>query len=220
MSRRISISSVIVGMLFTLVGSSSERTVARGGASVITSGLFALPGETTVDIRTFADHLVLATITDVEESSPRREVVERGEGYAPIPGMFSIDSVLWSRPGVQPAPGKFGMAIEASLHDGELRFHRDGGAPQLMEGRRYLVALVWYSGRWTQLHSLATFLLDANQNIVAPVDAAGLQLESDNQIAQALVDAIALTRPLVDDTLFRDDPDARRDYFLRHEASG
>ena len=111
-----------------------------------------LPNASAADWVTYADHVVVVTPVAEREIAPTALEIERGEGLIDRQLTMQVQSVVWSKPGVQThAPQSFDWrAWGWQFTDGDLA-NRTAMAgedePRLEVGHQYLMAIVWEAAR-------------------------------------------------------------------------
>ncbi|MGH3384356.1 MAG: hypothetical protein ACRDO1_07250 [Nocardioidaceae bacterium] len=134
----------------TSLGDNTAPT--REQAIVIAHGSDRLPNQTASDWVTYADHVVVVTPRSEKPMRPSKEEVDRGEGLILREVTFSVDDVLWSRPGAdQAAPDTFAWtAYGWQFTDGDLskKVKMAGeGEPRIEGGHQYVMAIEWQEAR-------------------------------------------------------------------------
>ncbi|MEV4350411.1 hypothetical protein AB0J83_38640 [Actinoplanes sp. NPDC049596] len=125
---------------------------------------------------TYADHVLVVTVTAESRVEPSKKEIERGEGMIGRNAQLTVDKVLWSAPDApQAAPKALKMAVAGWVFDnhgnraGDVKFAM-GGASRLEKGHSYVKAVEWVDdpcsadpnvGTWEGLGSGDTIPYDA-----------------------------------------------------------
>ncbi len=113
-----------------------------------------LPSTTAEDWVTYADHVLVVTVTDDAEIPPSEEEVQLGEGLIGRQVTMSVDRVLWSHPDPdRPAP----ETVSWQAWGWQFKGDPDGRWPvvgsntaRVEPGQTYVVALAWEEARCAQ----------------------------------------------------------------------
>jgi hypothetical protein len=122
---------------------------------LIASGDDRLPNRTAADWVTYADHVVLVTVTREHEMPPSQTEIERGEGIVLRDLTLTVDQVLWSNPKpAKPAPDTFQWTAHGWSFEGTdpttNRVKMTGDDQPRMElEQRYVMAIEWEEPRCT-----------------------------------------------------------------------
>src|SRR3712207_6727964 len=111
---------------------------SRGGAS---SGSEAFPSDTVEDWVTYGDYLVELTAASERILPPDEDEVAAGEGLFRRQFTFTVDRVLWRRPGVKREPPTKHQAVSGGwqFKKGNLDSRKRIKDPDQVEvGRRYV----------------------------------------------------------------------------------
>lgn len=117
-----------------------------GDGLVIAAGADRFPNSTAADWITYADHVVLGSVTQERRVPPSPVETERGEGLVLRELTISVDKVLWSAPGEKPtAPSIFqwpalGWEFKSDPFPHETIMTGEH-APRLEVGNTYIFAL-------------------------------------------------------------------------------
>ncbi|MEV8378027.1 hypothetical protein AB0P21_35135 [Kribbella sp. NPDC056861] len=129
--------------------SDSARTApADAPKALLADGDDRLPSGAAADWVTYADHVVVVSVTGEKALQPTRTELDRGEGLIGRKVALTVDKVLWSRKdAARPAPraweynaagwafseGKPEQRTPVALHD----------RPRMEKGHQYVIALAW-----------------------------------------------------------------------------
>ena len=127
---------------------------AEPGVTVLDQGGASdhLPSTTAEDWVTYADHVLLVTVTGEREVPPAPEEVQRGEGLIGREITTEVEEVVWSRPDPdRPAPAVVSWQAWGWQFDGDPDADRTpvvgAGTSRLEVGHTYVVALAWEDAR-------------------------------------------------------------------------
>jgi hypothetical protein len=127
---------------------SPSTATANAPQVLLADGDDRLPSGTAADWVTYADHVVVVSVTGEQALQPTRTELDRGEGLIGRKVALTVDKVLWSRKdAARPAPraweynaagwafndGKPEQRTPVALHD----------RPRLEKGHKYVIALAW-----------------------------------------------------------------------------
>lgn len=160
-----------------------DQTVSRGEGSNI------VPFTTLEDVVSFADHVSVLRIEDERPIDPLPQ--ESPEG-APTVGReltVTVETHLWTRAGSDRRVTRVFTPAGWVRSDGELTPLAIGDAPRMQVGERYVVALIFYEGRWTLQNTDAVLPLEGNSIQVsdtAPPPAAQLAGSTPEGVARQL----------------------------------
>lgn len=125
---------------------------------------------------TYADHVLIVTVTRESRVGPSKHEIERGEGMIGRNADMTVAKVLWSAPDApQKAPATLKMSVAGWVFDnkqsnaGEVKFAMSGSS-RLEKGHSYVKAIEWVDdpcstdpnvGTWEGLGSGDTIPYDA-----------------------------------------------------------
>jgi hypothetical protein len=165
--------------------------------------------ETPSELRTLTDHLVLGTVTSIVDPEPPDSMKQLGEGHQIRDVTFTVEKVLWSRPGANTAPRSVAVHPLLEYKDGVQAPIRFAGSPLWRTNTSYVFSVLEFRGTWSPVGNAGMFELDDNGVIVAPSDAVGSQLQFAGKPYLEFVAFITATPPIIDDFAFIGDPDGR-----------
>lgn len=114
-----------------------------------------LPNRTAGDLVTYADHVVLVTVTAERPIPPSEEEIARGEGIVMRDLTMEVDDVLWSSPNTKmPAPENFhwnalGWSFKGVDPSRNQTPMTEADAPRFDLSRSYVMAIEWQPARCT-----------------------------------------------------------------------